>query len=245
MFRKRTTRLTTLVMQPDSPVTESRAGSVRRLFHVSVLSGVVAGLIWFAFQYSAVVPLIQAAEVYEAAEHGHDHHHDEWQPAEGWQRNSLTAAATVLTSIGFAAILLGTVILFGRALSVWQGALWGCAGFLCFNLAPALGLPPVPPGVPVADLSDRQLWWLATAVSTATGLWLVGGFSSRKPAFRVCGLFVIALPHLIGAPAIARTTSLPPELIYRFTAACLAGAALFWISLGTIGGFIWARQRRP
>src|SRR5438270_1844734 len=38
-----------------------------------------------------------------------------------------------------------------------QGALWDLAAFACVSLAPALGLPPQPPGVVVADLHQRQL----------------------------------------------------------------------------------------
>ena len=39
----------------------------RRLFLVAVASGALAGLLWFAAQYFAVIPLIQTAEQYEAA----------------------------------------------------------------------------------------------------------------------------------------------------------------------------------
>ena len=74
-------------------------------------SGALAGLILFALQHFAVVPLIQDAETYEAA--GHDAHsgptqEDEgWQPAEGWERTSFTALTTMLTGIGFGRCSLG------------------------------------------------------------------------------------------------------------------------------------------
>jgi predicted cobalt transporter CbtA len=55
---------------------------------VAVLgSGVLAGLVLFAVQYFTVIPLIQAAETYEAAGNegysGAPHEEEGWQPAEG------------------------------------------------------------------------------------------------------------------------------------------------------------------
>src|SRR5688500_2868596 len=151
--------------------------SLRRVVLISVLSGVLAGLLWFAVQYVAVIPLIQRAEVFESPHHHDDH---EWHPAAGWQRNSVTAAATVLTGIGLSAILFGSIIALGRTIDPRRGVLWAMAGFLCFNVAPALGLPPVPPGVSQADITDRQVWWVATVILTAAGLWLIAGQRSQR-----------------------------------------------------------------
>jgi hypothetical protein len=80
----------------------------------------------------------------------------------------------------FAALLLSTVILGGFGLDIRHGLLWGLAGFACFTVAPALGLPPKPPGVPVADVRARQLWWALTAGVTATGLILIAGGGSSE-----------------------------------------------------------------
>jgi Probable cobalt transporter subunit (CbtA) len=46
----------------------------------------------------------------------------------------------------------------------------GLGGFVAFNLASALGLPPDLPGTEVASLEARQIWWLATVVLTRVGL---------------------------------------------------------------------------
>jgi hypothetical protein len=51
-----------------------------------------------------------------------------------------------------------------------QGLIWGLGGFVAFNLASALGLPPDLPGTEVASLEARQIWWLATVVLTSVGL---------------------------------------------------------------------------
>jgi cobalt transporter subunit CbtA len=125
-------------------------------------SGALTGIVLFAVQHFTVVPLIQPAEIYEAA--GHEAHRgatqeDEgWQPSEGWERTSFTALVTMLTGIGFATMLFGVMALTGKTINTRLGALWGLAAFACVSLAPALGLPPQPPGVAVADLRKRQLW---------------------------------------------------------------------------------------
>jgi cobalt transporter subunit CbtA len=223
---------------------------VRRLFLNSALSGAVAGLLWFAVQYVAVIPLIEKAEAFESKQQDHHanatphpHDGDEWHPADGWQRNSLTAAATVLTGIGLSAILLGSITALGRTVDMRSGLLWGIAGFLCFSAAPALGLPPLPPGVEAAEISGRQVWWLATVVLTAGGLWLITGQGSQRWFVRLLGIAGIILPHAIGAPVGPAHSVVPPELTTKFTAACLVAAALFWITLGLTVGFLCSRHR--
>ncbi len=209
---------------------------------VALSSGAVAGLLLFAVQHFAVVPLIEAAETYETAAHQSMPHDDVgWQPADGWQRTSLTALATVLSGIGFAAILFGALALTGQPVDARRGALWGLAGFACFSLAPALGLPPQPPGVAVADLSARQLWWAGTVISTAAGLWLLAG-QGRRWAHRIGGAACLLLPHLIGAPIADGQSAVPAQLIRQFTIASLATTGLFWLLLGTVGGFIYSRH---
>jgi cobalt transporter subunit CbtA len=214
----------------------------RRLFLVAVASGTLAGLLWFGAQYFAVVPLIQTAEKFEAAHEEHSHHEEEWKPAEGWQRNGLTALATVLTGIGFSAVLFGLLYLTGRRIDARTGALWGLAGFVCFSLAPALGLPPGPPGVAVADLFDRQLWWAATVASTAMGLYLI----AARPGWllKLSGIVCLVLPHAVGSPAASGETMVPAQLVRQFMIASLAAAALFWLALGVIGGIIDGRSSK-
>jgi cobalt transporter subunit CbtA len=160
-------------------VTEGLVNQFRKLMVVVFGAGALAGLVLFAVQYFTVVPLIQAAETYEAAGNeahsGTAHENEGWQPAEGWERTSFTVLTTVLTGIGFAAMLFGAMALAGKSINTRQGALWGLAAFACFSLAPALGLPPEPPGVAVADLHQRQIWWAGTVIATAVGVWLIAG----------------------------------------------------------------------
>jgi cobalt transporter subunit CbtA len=209
-----------------------------RLMAVVLISGTAAGLFLFAVQSFTVVPLIEHAERFEQTG-GEGHEHDEWRPAEGWERAGFTAVTTVLSAIGFAAILFGFLALTGNQINTRQGALWGLAGFLCFHLAPALGLPPVPPGAVQADVEQRRLWWALTVVATALGLWLIVG-RRYTPLRRSLGCLFLAAPHIIGAPAGSGHSAVPPELIQRFTILSLATSALFWPLLGAIGGRLGA-----
>lgn len=209
----------------------------RRLALVSILSGAIAGLVWFSVQYFTVVPLIQKAEVFEAS--NHQGHSDEtgWHPEKGRERNTFTAAATVLTAIALSAVLFGIVHILGRTLNATRGLLWGLAGFLCLNVAPAIGLPPRPPGVIQADLAGRQIWWLATVVLTAVGLWLLIGRPRPRWFHKVTGIAALVLPHIAGAPSATGQTLVPATLIAQFAAASLFAAAVFWITVGLLGGF--------
>jgi cobalt transporter subunit CbtA len=223
----------------------ARVNQFRRLMLVALSSGALAGLLLFAVQHFTVVPLIESAEAYETAAHqstaDEAQDHDAWQPADGWQRTSFTALATVLSSVGFAALLFGSLALTGRTVDARRGALWGLAAFACFGLAPALGLPPQPPGVAVADLYARQLWWAGTALATAIGLWLLAGPGRRWP-LRIGGVVCLSLPHLIGAPIATGHNAVPAPLIRQFTIASLATTGMFWLVLGTIGGYISSRS---
>jgi cobalt transporter subunit CbtA len=219
-------------------------GRFRSLMSVALLSGTAAGLLLFAVQHFTVFPLIEKAEVYEsAADHsmpGIDSEAAEWHPAEGAERTLLTAASTVLTGIAFAAVLLGTAAFIPIALDWRKGAMFGFAAYLCVDLAPALGLPPQPPGVAVADLYARQLWWVATVACTAIGLWLL--LSSRKHwALRVMGLVGLILPHVIGAPFATGTSSVPAQLVRQFAFLSILTTGIFWIALGSIGGLLYRK----
>ena len=148
----------------------------------------------------------------KARPHSHD---SEWEPEEGFQRNAFTVAANILTAIGFALLLTGVYAIRGRQVTWREGLLWGLAGFVVFTAAPGLGLPPELPGMPVADLTARQTWWIATAAATAGGLCLLAFRSTAWAA--VLGLALIALPHLIGAPLAPESHSdVPAALSHRF-----------------------------
>src|ERR1700730_11658895 len=155
-----------------------------RILLTGLIAGTAAGLFAAGLQHLRVIPLIAAAEVYEAAGAHTDHQHGdqqsaaaEWQPAPGLERTGYTILADVLAGIGFALLLAGGVALArlrGYPIDARRGLIWGAAGFLVFALAPAIGLPPELPGMQAAGLIARQEWWLLTAAAAAPGLGLVG-----------------------------------------------------------------------
>jgi cobalt transporter subunit CbtA len=214
----------------------------RQLMTVVLLSGALAGFVLFVAQHLAVVPLIETAETYESAARqampGMAHEDEGWQPADGLERTSFTALSTMLAGIGFAAVLFGAASLSGRALDLRRGVLWGLAGFACFALAPALGLPPKPPGAAVAELYARQLWWIGTAAATALGLWLLLQ-RGHGWILRLAGAALLLAPHAIGAPIASEPSVVPAELMRDFAIASVATAALFWLTLGAVGGFLY------
>jgi len=212
---------------------------------VVLSSGALAGLALFAIQHVTVIPLIEAAETYEAGAQqvnpGMAHKNAGWQPADGWERTSLTALTTILSGIGFAAMLFGSLALSGNRVDARRGALWGLAAFICFALAPALGLPPRLPGTAITGIYERQVWWVGTVIATAVGLWLLAGATRAWP-LRIAGVICLILPHLIGAPVASGHNTVPAGLIHRFTIASLATTGIFWLLLGAIGGFISSRN---
>jgi cobalt transporter subunit CbtA len=227
----------------------------RSIVFSAALAGLIVGAVISVAQFFGTVPLIQQSEVYErkaAAEappaaHDHDkaHSHDsEWEPEAGLQRNSFTVAANILTAIGFALLLTGTYAIRGRPVTWREGLLWGLAGFVVFTAAPGLGLPPELPGMAVAELTARQTWWIATAVATAGGLFLLAFRPAAWAA--VLGLGLIALPHLIGAPLAPESHSeVPAALSHRFIVVVTLTSLLFWTLLGVATSIAFGRIARP
>jgi len=234
----------------------------RSIVFSAALAGLIVGVVISIAQFFGTVPLIQQSEVYErkaaaeplaaAHEHGaagHDHdkahsHESEWEPEDGWQRNSFTVAANILTAIGFALLLTGTYAIRGRPVTWREGLAWGFAGFVVFTAAPGLGLPPELPGLPVAELTARQTWWIATAAATAAGLFLLAFRPAAWAA--VLGLGLIALPHLIGAPLAPESHSeVPAALSHRFIVMVTLTSLLFWALLGVATSIAFDRISRP
>jgi cobalt transporter subunit CbtA len=222
------------------------------IFIAAIVGGLIAGLFLTGIQQIAVGPLILKAETYETAAPTHQHaadapahEHDggAWAPAEGAERLFFTALTDVLTAIGFGLLLSAAYALRGGV--DWRrGLLWGLAGFIAFNLAPALGLPPELPGAPAGPLIERQIWWVATVVLTAGGLAALA--FARHPAAKVAGLVLIALPHVVGAPPPPEGAKglAPSELEHGFIYATLITNGVFWVVLGALVGFMSARLRR-
>ncbi|HEX9210782.1 MAG TPA: CbtA family protein [Bradyrhizobium sp.] len=241
----------------------------RSIVFSSIIAGFIVGLIVTVAQQFGTVPLILKAEVFEkaaethqheaaaapqAAAAGHDHaghdhaSHDHgaeaWEPRDGFERNAYTAAANVLTAIGFALLLAGFFAVrsgaTGMSISWHEGLMWGLAGFAVFTIAPGLGLPPELPGVPAAPLVSRQVWWTVAVLATAAGLGLIV-FRRSVPA-AIAGVILLILPHMIGAPELEHVeTNVPSSLTHQFVTAVTLTSLLFWSLLGTVTSALFAR----
>ena len=100
-----------------------------------------------------------------------------------------------------------------------------------------MGLPPEPPGVPVADLGARQMWWVLTVAATGAGLLLVAKGWRRWPFTLAAGVLVL-LPHLVGAPQAEGMAAVPADLIREFSVVTVLGDGVFWLVLGPVAGWL-------
>ncbi len=211
----------------------------KNIMATGLVAGVAVGLILAALQLAVTSPLILQAEVYETGE-AISGLSGEKAAADNFLRHALTGLATVLTSIGFALLLIALMVLNGRPIDGKSGLLWGLGGFAAVTLAPSLGLAPGLPGSASAVLSSVQIWWLGTVLATAIGLWAV--FFKDRPAIKSAGLALIAVPHLIGAPMPEQFTSgAPAELASTFASASIVLSGIFWTLIGWTTGTLWSR----
>ncbi|KKB80572.1 hypothetical protein VW29_17130 [Devosia limi DSM 17137] len=228
----------------------------RNLFLAALVAALCAGLVTSAFQAWRVTPLIFAAEAFEGggeAVHtheaatpapgqdaattmpAHDHGEEEWMPQDGFERTAFTLFSNILAAAGYALIIGAVSVLFALPITFANGILWGLGGFAAFTLAPALGLPPGMPGMPVADTLARQVWWFGAALSTGAALVLVA--KVRAPWALAVAVALVLLPQLIAAPqAPDDPTGVPPRMTAEFVAAVIYNGALFWVVLGLAFG---------
>jgi cobalt transporter subunit CbtA len=240
---------------------------IQRVLKAGFLAGLVVGLAIAALQQFTTSQLILQGEVYEKA--GHDHHaagnspalpivlvhgpdsstaaaepeeeeDGRWQPANGWQRVTATSVATVATSIGYGLILIAVLLAAGVPIVPRTAFAWAIAAFAATSLAPALGLSPELPGSAAAPLVARQIWWIATALCTAGGIFLLARIEYTTA--KIFGVLLIVLPHLVGAPkAPTFESTAPAELAGQFAATSLVVSALLWVLLGLAIGYVWQR----
>ncbi len=209
---------------------------VRALVLSAAAAGLAGGLVAAAYQVLVATPLILEAEIFEHA--GETAGHMAGGAALG--RHLLTSLATIILATGGALILLGLMILDGGAITAMRALPWGAGAFVALALAPAVGLPPELPGMPAADLVERQIWWLATVLATSFGLWTI--FCRGGPASIVLGILVIVLPHVVGAPQpVSHDSAVPAGLAAQFVAASLAGSLILWIVVSSVAGAVFER----
>jgi cobalt transporter subunit CbtA len=240
---------------------------IQRMVTSAFVAGIAAGLLAALLHFAFVQKYILLGEEYEsgtavhfhgvtagghdhgtadgqdAAAHDHAHDHGDAGEASALQRNGMTVLFYALLYAAYALILVagfGVARQFGKRVTARDGLLWGIAGFVAIQLAPALGLAPELPGTAGPDLTDRQLWWAATAICTATGLAMIG--YGRKPIWVGLAVVLLALPHVISAPELDGFTGVaPPEVASAFAARSLGVGLAAWSLMGWIAGWFWAR----
>ena len=226
--------------------------SFKRIVYAGVLAGAIAGLLFTVAQAIQVSPIILQAEAYEGApvvSGSHDANgirqdveSADWKPANGFERTMISAAVNVNLGIAYA-LLLAAGLALQRKFSGWRtGLLWGLAGYTVFFVAPSIGLPPAIPGIEAAPLASRQLWWLVTVISTASGLALLVFACAWQ--IKLAGAVLLGVPHLVGAPQAeinANGTPALADLAYGFVYATAIANAVFWLSLGAFTGWLYKR----
>jgi len=230
----------------------------KKLFTSALFAGLAAGLVAAVLQVWLLVPIILEAERYETGELVHfigptgadtQTASPSAAPADEedgglLMRNSLTFFMNLVTYSGFGLLLvLGFAIAerYGHKLAPGHGVLWGIAAFVALHLAPGAGLPPELPGVPAADLFQRQIWWVVTVLAAVVALVFL--VFVRGPVAIATAVALFIAPHLAGAPELASFGGVaPPELGALFAARSMTVSAVIWVTLGSVAGFVWRRS---
>src|SRR5262249_22614614 len=96
------------------------------------------------------------------------------------------------------------------------------------------------PAMPAAELGARQLWWFATAASTAVALGLL--VYGRSPWAVLAAIALLVAPHLIGTPQPASyETPIPEALHHSFAVAVVVTTLLCGVLLGGLAGLLRGR----
>jgi cobalt transporter subunit CbtA len=181
------------------------------------------------------------------AEPAHDHGEAADVPGIGFdaERDGLSVLFSVMVYAGYGLLLVAAIALSesnGNRVTARQGLLWGIGGFVAVQMAPAFGLSPELPGMAAADVNARAIWWVATVIATAIGLWLIA-FGKNRAAWAAAVLLILA-PHIVGAPHPHEFTGpTPPELAAQFAGRAIGVGLAVWTLLGLFTAALWSRGR--
>lgn len=219
-----------------------------RLVTSALFAGFATGLIAAVLQLVFVQPYLVHAELFETGQLTHfggtgSAAHIVSEPFD-YVRNGLSMLFTALIYSGYALVLVALMSLsedFGNKITSRQGLLWGICGFITVQFAPAIGLPPELPGSGAADVVSRQIWWFATVGATGTALWLLA--FGQKWRMWIIAIFLLAMPHVIGAPHPETFVgTVPPELVGLFASAALGVGMTAWAILGLLAAHFWQSE---
>ncbi len=230
-----------------------------RIFTSALFAGLVAGLIAVLLQWSLMENLILEGEEYETGNKSHfggvlvindaleaagePTAVEAEEPEDLFSRFSLAFFAVFVTFVGWALMMVAGFAMaerVGQRIRVKDALLWGIAGFAAIHIMPGIGLPPELPGTPAADLEERQLWWLTTALFSILAFALMA--YGRKPIYIIIGIALLIAPHIIGAPHMDGYAGVaPPDLAGEYVARSYAVAFIDWVVLGLAAGYFWNR----
>ena len=220
----------------------------KNIFVSAVVCGAIAGVLATAMQMLLVTPLLMEAELFETGQSTHFiidgspespmKHVNIWEDP---SRHLMTLFFNLVTFTGFGFILIAAMAFFekrGFSLSKAEGIVAGVSGFIVFQLAPSVGLPPELPGTISVAVGLKQAWWIITILSTTVGILLL--FLGKYKVVSGAGIIFIIIPHLIGHPKLETYFGVaPPELAAEFASRALAVSLVTWIILGVISSQFW------
>ena len=220
----------------------------KNIFVSAVVCGAIAGVLATAMQMLLVTPLLMEAELFETGQSTHFiidgspespmKHVNIWEDP---YRHLMTLFFNLVTFTGFGFILIAAMAFFqkrGFSLSKAEGIVAGVSGFIVFQLAPSVGLPPELPGTISVAVGLKQAWWIITILSTTVGILLL--FLGKYKVVSGAGIIFIIIPHLIGHPKLETYFGVaPPELAAEFASRALAVSLVTWIILGVISSQFW------
>ena len=210
------------------------------MLSTALVAGVLAGLCLFVLQRSLTLPLIRSAETFEKTGGLESSDAFAMEPL----RSISTALGDVLMAIGFGLIVAGIYTVIGSG--GWKpGLLIGLAGFVTFDMAPALVVPAAVPGMEVASLSLRQTAWLVAVGSAAMGIIL---FFFLSGLARLFGLLFFVVPGVVFRLLVRLGTPSTPvpslaSIDRAFVTRTLGVMLVFWLILGALSGSLFARAQ--
>lgn len=220
----------------------------QRILTSALFAGFFTGLIAALLQLVFVQPVLLHAELYESGilvHFGADPiSAHPGLPGFDMMRDGLSVLFSALIYVGYALMLvacMGLAAERGHTINARTGLIWGVAGFVAAQFAPAFSLPPEVPGVAAADVGARQIWWWSTVTATALALGLIA-FGKSPVAWGAAVLLLLA-PHVIGAPQPDSFAGpVPPELAALFATRALGVGLAAWALLGLFSGYFWQRE---
>jgi len=220
-----------------------------RIMVSGLFAGAIAGIIAGFLQWYFVQPVLLHSELYETGILTHfDGSNNSAHPDLEYiqpMRDGLSLIFSMLIYTGYALILIAAMTLRQQksetTITFHQGIIWGVSGFFVMHLAPAISLPPEVPGAAAAELQPRQIWWFATTLLTAGGLWIIA-FTEKVSSF-IIGAALILVPHIFGAPEPDIFTGpAPTEIGALFASRALGVGLISWAILGVLSAFFLQKE---